>query len=228
MSEFTGFSEEGIRFLAELRDNNEREWFNARKHIYQDTIVAPAIAFIEALGERLRLIVPEVRYDTRTNGSGSMMRIYRDVRFSNDKSPYKTNIGIVFWQGTAKKTESASFYFHLSAEETWIGGGIYQFPKPTLLAYREAVDDDERGEALAAIVTRLKAAGYNVGGEQYKRVPRGYDPEHPRGELLKLKGLTTAAQPHFTRAQITSPNLVDLCLDHCANMAPLIRWLARL
>ena len=105
---FTGFPREGIQFLRDIDDNNNRDWFEAHKHIYQTALVEPAQAFIVALGERLQTIAPNVQYDTRTNGSGSLMRIYRDVRFSKDKSPYKNWIGIVFWEGQGKKTDNSS------------------------------------------------------------------------------------------------------------------------
>ena len=102
---FSGFPEEAARFLTQLSENNNRDWFNARKQVYANTIVTPAIAFVEAMGERLKYLSPHIQYDTRTNGQGSLMRIYRDIRFSKDKSPYKTWIGIRFWEGAGKKSE---------------------------------------------------------------------------------------------------------------------------
>lgn len=224
---FDGFSPAARHFLADLRANNERDWFNARKALYEVLLLEPALAFIEALGERLKLIAPELRYDLRTNGSGSLMRIYRDVRFSADKSPYKTNIGIVFWQGTGKKTESPSFYFHMDADETWIGGGLYQFPKPLLTAYQQAVLDDVRGPELVAVLSTVQQAGYAISGEQTKRVPRGFDPDHPRAELLRYRGLYAGTAP-FSDDIVASPALVDACFDHCVQIAPLQQWLARL
>jgi len=99
---FSGFPEEGLQFLTDLGQNNDRDWFDARKQTYTDTIVSPALAFVEALGERLQIISPHIQYDTRTNGAGSLMRIYRDTRFSADKRPYKTWVGIRFWEGGRK------------------------------------------------------------------------------------------------------------------------------
>lgn len=128
MDSFNGFPEAGLQFLADLRDNNDRAWFNPRKAQFKRDLQTHAIAFVEALGARLQSISPGINFDTRTNGAGSLMRIYRDTRFSNDKTPYKTNIGIVFWEGAGKKTEVPGFYFHLSPDETWIGGGLYIFP----------------------------------------------------------------------------------------------------
>lgn len=227
MVDFDGFPTDGLQFLADLRENNDREWFNARKSVYENALVKPAVAFIEALGERLKLISPELRYDTRLNGSGSMMRIYRDVRFSKDKAPYKTNLGIVFWQGNGRKIEMPGFYFHLAPGDVWIGGGLYRFPKQVIDPYRRAVDDPARGEALDAILADVQAAGYRIHGEQYKRVPREYDKAHPRGDLLRYKGLF-AGSDNIAIEHVTSPDLVDICFEQCTAVAPLQQWLAAL
>lgn len=226
MDSFNGFPEAGLQFLADLRDNNDRAWFNPRKAQFKRDLQTHAIAFVEALGARLQSISPGINFDTRTNGAGSLMRIYRDTRFSNDKTPYKTNIGIVFWEGAGKKTEVPGFYFHLSPDETWIGGGLYVFPRDVLTAYRQAVDDDSSSNALAEAIHAVEAAGYPVQGEMYKRVPREYDADHPRADLLRYKGMfTTSGQ--IARAVVTSPELVDVCFAHCQAIAPLQQWFVR-
>ena len=106
--QFQRISRSRFTFLADLRDNNDRAWFNPRKAQFKRDLQTRAIAFVEALGARLQSISPGINFDTRTNGAGSLMRIYRDTRFSNDKTPYKTNIGIVFWKAQAKD-RSAGF-----------------------------------------------------------------------------------------------------------------------
>jgi uncharacterized protein (TIGR02453 family) len=224
-SAFSGFPQAARRFLAELSENNNREWFEAHKQDYRRLIIEPALAFTVALGEHLRSISPGVSYDLRTNGSGSMMRIYRDTRFSEDKTPYKTNLGIVFWEGSGKKTESPGFYFHMDAEYTGMFAGVYRFPQPLLSAYREAVAEEQMGSELAAVVERLRGAGYTIGGAHYKRVPRGYDASHARADLLRYNGLT-AAVPSCEPELVCTPHLVDACLEHCRAMAALQRWLA--
>ncbi len=224
MSDFDGFSPAAFQFLVELRANNNREWFNEHKQVYQEAIVEPALAFIVALGERLRAIHPDLNVDTRTNGAGSLMRIYRDTRFSKDKTPYKTNVGIVWWQGEGKKMERPGFYFHLAPESSWVGGGLYMFPPPALEAFQVAVDDPTRGAALQGVLEQLQAKGFRIWGERYKRVPQGYSADHPRADLLKYKGLF-AASPDFPPAVLGSPELVDACYDICAAQAPLQQWL---
>ncbi len=187
---FDGFPKASLTFLAELEENNHKAWFEANKKRYQKELLEPAQRFVAAMGTALKAIVPEIQYDTRTNGSGSLMRIYRDVRFTADKTPYKTNLSGLFWQGPGKKNASSAFGFRLQALGMDLMAGIFSFPKPLLAAYQEAAADDRRGPALAQIVAALKESGdYDVYGEQYKRVPQGYHADHPRAELLKYKGL---------------------------------------
>ena len=224
MSGFTGFSDAGLQFLADLRANNNREWFNDHKQAYRDEIIEPALDLIVALGGRLQSIYPDLNFDTRTNGAGSLMRIYRDTRFSKDKTPYKTNVGIVFWQGEGKKMERPGFYLHIAPEDAWMGGGWYIFPKTALESYREAVADETRGAALAATLAQLEAQGYEIWGDRYKRVPHGYSQDHPRAELLKYKGIFAKGQD-LSQADLTSPTLVDRCYDICAGVVSLQEWL---
>lgn len=223
---FTGFPTEGIQFFSDITHNNNREWFQANKHIYTNAVVEPAKAFIIELGEKLQTISPGVQYDTRTNGAGSMMRIYRDVRFSKDKSPYKNWLGIVFWEGKGKKNQNPGFYFGISPDGVGIHAGLYGFESAVMKAYRVAADDAQTGEELAQILAGLDANGYSYSGEQYKRVPRGYAADHPRERLLRYKGLVTSA-PSISPAVVSSPELVDVCFAHCQKMAPLQQWLAR-
>lgn len=225
---FHGFSQKGIKFLLDLSNNNQKEWFEQRKDIYQSELLLPAQSLVKALGERLQQISPAIVYDTRTNGAGSLMRIYRDVRFSKDKSPYKTNIGMLFWEGPRKKAENPTFGFQFG---TW-GAGLYAgqwvFPKETLPIYRDAVVSEPSGSELESAIQAVENAGdYKVEGEKYKRVPSGYDADHPRAELLKHKGLHVSS-PQLDPKSLLSSELVDILFQHCLNMAPVQQWLVRL
>lgn len=219
---FNGFPNEAIQFFKDLRKNNQREWFQAHKKDYEQCVLAPAEAFVEALGERLQTISPTIQAIPKTTG-GSIMRIYRDVRFSKDKSPYKTNLGIIFWEGDGKKTENPGFYFHLDADGTFFGGGLNRSPKAFMVPFRDALIDERLGAKFEAALQRLQA-GYEVRGEQYKSVPQGYDPEHKRADLLRYKGLFIST-PEITLAQVASPGLVDICFAHSQVMAPVHHWL---
>jgi len=224
---FSGFPEEGLRFLADLGQNNDRDWFNDHKQIYTDAIVSPALAFIEALGERLQTISPHIQYDTRTNGAGSLMRIYRDTRFSADKSPYKTWVGIRFWEGGGKASQNPGFFFGFDATGGGLHVGMHGFDKTMLAAYRAAVVDDEMGVELTSALEAVRAAGaYQIKGEHYKRVPRGFDPEHPRADLLRFNTLYVSS-PGIPPAELASPDLVDTVIDHCQNAAPVQKWLLK-
>jgi len=225
---FEGFPAEGLAFLSDLVTYNEREWFIAHKAVYQRALVEPGQRFVAALGQRLQTLSPDLQYDTRTNGSGSMLRIYRDVRFSKDKSPYNTHMRFFFWEGAAKKMQNPGFYIWFDGQGGAVYAGMWRLDKALLAAFREAIADDRRGPELQALIASVQAAGpYTIGGSHYKRVPRGYPNDHPRAELLRYNGLHAAA-PDLTTDQLTSPELVDVCLAHCQGMAPIVRWLVAL
>lgn len=224
---FNGFSDAGLRFLDDLTANNTREWFEEHKDIYKNELQEPALAFISAVGERLQEISPAVRYDSRTNGGGSLMRINRDTRFSKDKSPYKDNISMMFWEGDGKKTEEPGFGMRIMDGNGGLISGMFGFDKPMLEAFRQAVLDDRFGAELDKIIKTLKKQGYEIeGGDLYKKVPRGYPEDHPRADYLKFRGLYARVET-LTRETLTSPKLVDEVVGHFKAMAPLQQWLVK-
>jgi uncharacterized protein (TIGR02453 family) len=225
-STFEGFPRQALEFMTELDANNNREWFQAHKAEYQQHVLSPTRDFVFALGERLKTVSPGIRYDTRASGGGSILRIYRDLRFSVDKTPYNPNVRVVFWEGEGKRMENPSFFVRLQPDGVSLYAGLHVFPKPFLKAYREAVDDETLGAELEAAMADVRGAGdYTLGGEHYKRVPRGYDAEHPRADLLRYNGLWAHTANAADAALIATPRLLDVCLEHCRNMAPLHRWL---
>ncbi len=225
---FSGFPVEGIEFLENLAQNNEKSWFEANRQTYEQKLLAPAVAFVAAVGEALQEENPAVRYDTRTNGSGSLMRIYRDTRFSKDKTPYKTNISGMWWEGPGKKTQSPGYGFQLTAEGMGLMAGMFRFDKEQLTRYREAVDDDKTGPKLVEAIEAVLAAGeYEILGDQYKKVPRGYDVDHPRAEWLKYKGLWSHPREELTISDLKTPAALEIALQALHDMRPLQAWLAR-
>jgi uncharacterized protein (TIGR02453 family) len=225
---FSGFPPGALDFLRGLAANNNREWFEAHKADYQTEIVAHAPAFVAELGERLRTISPEIAYDTRTNGAGSMMRIYRDTRFSQDKTPYKTHVAFAFWEGGLKKMENPSFGLQFGANDIGFYAGQWVFPKESLSLYRQAVVAEGMGQELVAAAEAVRQAGpYVVQGEQYKKVPPGYPTAHSRAEWLRFGGLYVIAE-QTNPASVTSSNFIDHCFEHFRNMAPVQRWLVKL
>lgn len=226
MSDFAGFTDETRQFLLDLRENNDREWYNANKKTYENVVKAPAIAWVQAMGTRLQDIDEKLTVDTRTNGGGSLMRMARDTRFSKDKSPYKTNIAMMWWHGTGKKTEHPAFGMQITPDDGGLVVGMFGFPKPMLEAYRQAVVDDELGEELVETATTVESAGYEILGKHYKTTPRGFDKEHPRAEWLKFNGLYTHAVD-FSWDTLKSGNLVEICFEHFEKMSPIHHWLVK-
>ncbi len=220
---FEGFPPEGFRFFRELAVNNNREWFAEHKQEYIDYLQTPAVSLVVELGERLKSEFPGIGYDLRTNGAGSIMRIYRDIRFSKDKTPYKTHIGINFWEGPQKKG-SPGFHFFMDTEGAAFYGGYHVFPKEYLAAYRESVASDASGEDLRKAFDKMvENKGFEFGGEQLKKVPPGYDKESPRGDLLRYKGLWVKSSK-LNPKTLGSPALIDTCAANAHIMGPVHRW----
>jgi uncharacterized protein (TIGR02453 family) len=223
---FSGFPRNGLAFLTDLAAHNDRAWFTAHKPVYQTMLLEPAQAFVEVLGEQLRALAPGIRVDPRTDGRGTLMRLSRDTRFSDDKTPYKTELSGLFWEGDGEKTAFPAFGFRLQADGMDLMAGMFAF-KAALSMFRAAVVDEQLGRELVAILDSLGAqAAYQVRGEQYRRVPAGYDSNHPRAALLRYQGLYVHP-PRLGVDVVCSATLVDRCFEHFQAMAPLQRWLVK-
>jgi uncharacterized protein (TIGR02453 family) len=179
------FSPALFTYLRALRKNNDRDWFKANKARYDAAVLEPAIAFIEDFEPHLHAISPHFVADPRPVG-GSLFRIYRDTRFSKDKSPYKTHTGIHFRHELAKSAHAPGFYLHLEPGQVFLGAGIWRPDTVPLAQIRTAIAEDPKRWAKA---TRAKpfADLYHLGGDSLKRPPAGFDPEHPLIEELKRK-----------------------------------------
>lgn len=224
MDHFEGFPPETLVFLDDLAMNNNRSWFDENRDTYDNKVVAPARAFVTEFGAAMSQHRPHVVADPRIDGS--IFRLHRDVRFSKDKSPYKTNLAFFFWEGGKKKKTSPGFYVHLAPTELIVGAGQYYFDKPELKKYREAVAG-EAGDELAAIVDALAKSDISIRGEKLKRVPRDFDKDHRNGELLKHKGLFTSVIEGVPDEQIHSPRFVDEVVQALEPLLPLHDWLVR-
>lgn len=223
---FAGFTKDTVRFFTGLRRHNDRDWFAAHRDMYESEVMAPARAFVVAMGERLRTIAPRIVAVPLVNKS--IFRLNRDTRFSLDPSPYKTNLGLYFWEGTKGRMECPGFYFHLEPPDIFLGGGMYMFSESFMPRYRRAVVDPKLGAELRKIVTALAAVkGCEVGGTHYKRVPAGFDPGHPNAELLKHDGLYAGWEAKLPE-ELYSARLLDYCFERYAPTLPLHRWLVKL
>ena len=223
---FSGFTKEAIQFISEWRLNNSRDWFQPKKTDYERLIKEPALCFIHDLGSKLKLLSRDIEFDLGHNGS--LLRIYRDVRFSQDKRPYNPNIRMVFWEGPRKKSDNPGFYIRIDQNGVGIFVGMHMFQKDYLRAYRDAVIDPALGAELVSAINEVKKSGeYTVGGEHYKRVPRGYDIEHERADLLKYNGLY-AMKIEIPVQEVYTAELVDVCFEHCVNMRPIQEWIVNM
>jgi uncharacterized protein (TIGR02453 family) len=223
---FSGFTKETVRFFTGLKKNNNKDWFEKNREVYEKHVMEPAKAFVVAMGKRLRTIVPRIIAVPRVNKS--IFRLNRDTRFSLDPTPYKTNLGIYFWEGGQTRMEAAGFYFHLEPPIVMLGGGFYMFPDPFVGRFRQAVVDPKRGRELTNIIADLeKLEGWSIGGQHYKRVPAGFDPSHPNAEILKHRGLYAGLEVRIPE-EFYSAKLVDFCFERFQPLVPLHKWLVRL
>ncbi|MCA9792489.1 MAG: DUF2461 domain-containing protein [Candidatus Eremiobacteraeota bacterium] len=181
---FKGFPPETLGFLEGIHAHNEKAWFDENRALYEAGYVAPARAFVEELGPRLKAIAPEVQYEAKVNGS--MSRINRDIRFSKDKRPYKTNVGIQFRHAAGKDVHAPGFYLHLSPGEIFCGIGMWRPDKVPLQAIREAIAEAQE-RALAVVEDPDFAGAWRLGGEALTRAPKGFEKDHPAIEHIKRK-----------------------------------------
>ncbi len=224
MAEFKGFSKALVQFFTNLKENNTKAWFDKHRNEYDEKVLYPSREFVATMGKRLRKIAPGVNAIPKVNQS--LFRINRDTRFSKDKSPYKTCMGIWFWEGDRKRMECSGFYFHHEDDRLLIGAGIHTFPRPLVDVYREAVVDKKLGRELKKAVNKVTAKGYPVGGEHYKRIPGGYDASHPNAEFLLYNGLHAVLDQKIPK-QFYSKAIIDYAFSHYENMAPIHYWLKK-
>jgi uncharacterized protein (TIGR02453 family) len=183
----------------------------------------PSKAFVLAMGDKLRAHVPDIVAVPKINKS--LFRINRDTRFSPDKSPYKTNMGIFFWEGDRSRMECPGFYFHLEPNMLLLGVGLYMFPKYLFDTYRKSVVHAKYGKDLAEIVAKIqKKKGYQIGGKHYKRVPAGFDPSHPNADLLLHNGIHVGTESSIPE-EFYSKKLVNYCWQKFQPLVPLHAWL---
>jgi uncharacterized protein (TIGR02453 family) len=226
-SGFAGFKPEAIQFLVDLADHNDRAWFQPRKADYERLLKEPMEALVFALDERFSARGIPLQADPRR----SIFRIYRDTRFSKDKSPYKTNVGASMpWAEGASGDDTAhgnGAYLHIQPGNSFVGGGMYHAEKPRLDAFRRAVVDDP-GRVSQALEDPafLSTFGRVNSHETLKRVPPGYPADHPMADLLRFKDVTFGRR--LSDDEVMSPDLPDILVDDYATAVPVFRFLATL
>ncbi len=207
MSDFTGFPVAALDFYDDLEVDNTKSYWEKHKTTYAECVKAPMTALCAALE-------PEF-------GQPKVFRPYRDVRFAEDKTPYKTHQGAFVAAG-----DSTGWYVEVSPRGVRVSAGFYRAEGARMAAIREAMADDRTGPALLRQLTKLGKAGFEVGGEQLKRPPRGYDGAHPRIDLLRHKQLMATRSYGFEKV-IHTPALLTLVRDDWRALRPLVAWLER-
>ena len=228
------FTPATFKFLRELRRNNNREWFLRNKPRYEAELKQPCLRFIAALAAPLHKISAQYVADPKPVG-GSLFRIYRDARFSRDKSPYKTHAGMSFYHQSARSAargDSASaafgrldapvFYLHLEPGGCFIGGGLWHPQPATVKRVRSFMINNPASWKKATREARFRKV-FALEGEALSRPPLGYDPEHELIEDLKRKDFVATAE--LGEADVCAPDFIKTVLRHYALMAPLADWL---
>jgi uncharacterized protein (TIGR02453 family) len=221
-AQFGGFGADGLAVLSGLRSTNTREFFEANRGAFEEGVLEPAKALVVDLGERLRATVaPDLIADPRVDRS--IFRLHRDVRFSPDKSPYKTQQAMFMWEG-ADKRSAPGFYVAVSADEVGLGVGLISIAD--LGRWRATIADEETG---SAFVSALRTAEADLDAlvdiePALKRVPKPYPQDHPRGRWLRHKAFRAAINEDLP-PEATTPAFVDWCEKRFASFAPLHRWL---
>ena len=222
---FIHFSPIFFAFLEELAVNNNRDWFANNKVRYQDEVVSPMVAFIATMAPRLRKISLHFVADPRANG-GSMFRIYRDVRFSKDRRPYKEHASCHFrHEIRTRDVHTPGYYVHLAPNDVRIGGGIWLPPGAALGAIRNAIDEDRSGWKRVVTNKRLNETFGGIGGDGLVRPPRGYDADHPHIEDLKRK--TFFAMRRVDRKIALTPGFLNEVTDTFHAATPLMKFLTK-
>ena len=217
------FKRELFHFLEDLNSNNRREWFEENRARYERDVREPVIAFIMDFAPRLKQISSRFIADPRPIG-GSMFRIYRDVRFSPDKRPYKTHAAARFPHVMSRDVHAPGFYLHLEPENVFFGAGIWRPQAPTLSQIRDFMAANPRPwkKSIDDVLFRQR---WELKGEALTRPPKGYDPAHPLIEDLKRKDFIAIAS--CREADALSPSFIDRFTESCEAASPLMKFLTK-
>lgn len=223
MATFAGFPKDTLDFLDDLSHNNNRAWFAENKSRYEASVLAPSLALIECLKKPLDKVAPMLGVEAKRSG-GSLMRIYKDTRFSNDKTPYKINIGIQFRHVAGKDVHAPGVYLHIAPEECFFGAGLWRPDAVALQAIRAAIVGNPAGWQKAIGGKRFRES-YEVYDDRLKTAPRGIDRAHPLINDLRLKSFLGTC--YLTRKQVESPQLLDDLPRLVKQAAPLMSFLCQ-
>ena len=221
MTNFAGFPADTLAFLDDLKANNTREWFAKNKSRYEQSFLEPSLELIRQLEKPLAKLTPMLRVEAKKMG-GSLMRIYKDTRFSNDKTPYKTNIGIQFRHTAGKDVHAPGIYFHVANDECFVGAGIWKPEAEPLKQIREHILLNPT-KYTKAISNKKFSSLYSLFDDRLKSAPRGYAKDDPMIDELRRRSFIGGA--NLTAAQIQSKQLIELILERIRAAKPLMTFL---
>ena len=217
------FSQASFDFLSKLNANNNREWFDRHKQEYEDAVRSPALDFIDAMVEDIESLSPHFLAVPKKVG-GSLMRVYRDVRFGKDKRPFKTNVGIQFRHSQGKDVHAPGFYVHLEPKECFLGVGIWHPDAPALASIRTAIAENSAAWLKASRDKKFSKA-YAFAGESLVNAPRGYAKDHPL--LADLKRKDFIAIMEFNSKLATTARFQSEIVKSFRTAVPLMKFLCK-
>lgn len=218
MERFTRFDPKALAFLKALKRNNDREWFRERKDEYERLLRRPMLAAVERLGQDFRSFAPDLSATPK-----SVHRIYRDTRFSVDKTPLKTHVSAVFWHKRLARGVGAGLYFEVGPDWTWAGGGMYAPETSQIQAEREHIAKNHRRLRKILGSPAFRKTIGKLQGEQLQRVPRGFDKDHPAADLLKFRQFLAGVE--YPGRLATNANFYPSIVNVFRTIAPLIAFL---
>jgi uncharacterized protein (TIGR02453 family) len=221
MAAFAGFPEEMVTFFRGLKRNNRREWFQPRKHLFEEHVKKPMADLVEALNSELAKFSPEHVSDPQK----AIFRIYRDTRFSSDKKPYKTQIAASFGRRGGEHMSVSGFYFSISSDQVEVAGGVYHPAPDTTLLVRNYIAENYKEMRRILAGKKVRERMGQLQGAELTRAPKGFDPRHPAIDLIKKKDWILAAT--VDPSLVTTPRLYREIADRFRVTAPLIEFLNR-
>jgi len=221
---FTGFPKELFRFLDELAANNNREWFAANRDRYEKFYLEPSWAYIQAVQSKLGTISSQMVGSSKSGpgSSKALMRIYRDTRFSKDKTPYKTNVGLSFRHRLLSDIHAPGFYVHLASDECFLVGGSWMPPREALQLIRQTIDED-RPAWKKVIHNKKFTSQFTISGGSLKSAPRGYSLDHPLIEDIRRTSYCAVAP--LKRTDVLRKDFADVSIEQFRQTRPLMKFL---
>lgn len=219
---FRHFPPETVKFLSDLIKNNNKNWFEANRSIYENYVLAPAKAFVEEIGPRLKKISPGIIYEPKVDRS--IFRLYRDARRYRGKAPFKTHLGIMFWEGGGR-LESSCYYLHIEPPFYSAGVGMPMFTPEMLFEFRKTVTEPKGAKELAAILKTAEKEHWQIFGDKLKKEPKGFTPVKGMEDLLLFKSLYLSDETPINE-DFYKDDFTDAVFSVFEKMRPYHKWLA--